>query len=189
MAEAPRTEVMRAHRIEVMHGVNLDMLGKRDPAHYGTLGLLELERRIEALGAGLGLRMRFFQSNAESAFVERLHRLREEADGLVINPGAWTHYSWAIHDALEIAALPAVEVHLSDIEAREPWRRVSVVEDLCLASFLGQGLDGYRQGLEVLRRELDRRQADDRQAEERQAEDRQADDRQAEEREPDGSDR
>jgi 3-dehydroquinate dehydratase II len=144
-----------SHRIVVMHGVNLDTLGRRDPAHYGTLTLAELELRIEQFAAELGLRARFFQTNAEVEFIERLHLVREEADGIILNPGAWTHYSWAIHDALEVAALPAVEVHISDVKAREPWRRVSVIEDLCLASISGQGVDGYRLALERLRSQLD----------------------------------
>jgi 3-dehydroquinate dehydratase-2 len=142
-------------RIVVMHGVNLDMLGRRDPAHYGTLTLSELELRVEQFAVELGLRARFFQTNAEVELVERLHRVREEADGIILNPGAWTHYAWALHDALEIAALPTVEVHLSDIKAREPWRRVSVIEDLCVASISGQGVDGYRVALERLRAALD----------------------------------
>src|SRR5580692_4719224 len=144
-----------AYRIEVMHGVNLDMLGYRDPALYGTLKLPELEQRIDGFAAELGLRARFFQTNSETELIERLHLLREDADGIVLNPGAWTHYAWAIHDALEIAALPAVEVHLSDVKAREPWRRVSVIEDLCVASICGQGLDGYRVALRRLRAVLD----------------------------------
>jgi 3-dehydroquinate dehydratase II len=144
-----------SHRIVVMHGVNLDMLGRRDPAYYGTLTLAELEQRIERFAVALGLRARFFQTNAEVEFVERLHRVREEADGIIVNPGAWTHYSWALHDALEIAALPAVEVHISDVKAREPWRRVSVIEDLCLTSIGGQGVEGYRLALERLRAHLD----------------------------------
>jgi 3-dehydroquinate dehydratase-2 len=144
-----------SHRIEVMHGVNLDMLGRRDPTHYGTLTLSELELHIDGFAAELGLRARFFQTNSESELVERLHLLRDDADGIVINPGAWTHYAWAIHDALEIASLPAVEVHLSDIKAREPWRRLSVIEDLCVASVCGQGVDGYRVALVRLREALD----------------------------------
>ena len=144
-----------SYRIEVMHGVNLDMLGHRDPAIYGTLTLPELEPRIDDFAAELGLRARFFQTNSESELIERLHRLRDEADGIVLNPGAWTHYAWAIHDALEIAALPTVEVHLSDVKAREPWRRVSVIEDLCVASISGQGPDGYRVALQRLRDALD----------------------------------
>jgi 3-dehydroquinate dehydratase-2 len=144
-----------SYRIEVMHGVNLDMLGQRDPEHYGTLTLAELEQRVDAFAAELGLRARFFQTNSERELVERLHLLREDADGIVINPGAWTHYAWAIRDALEIAALPAVEVHLSDVKAREPWRQLSVVEDLCIASVSGQGVEGYRVALQRLRATLD----------------------------------
>jgi|SRR5580700_7300125 3-dehydroquinate dehydratase-2 len=143
------------YRIEVMHGVNLNMLGRRDPEHYGTLTLLQLEQQISAYAAALDLEVRFLQTNAEGEFVEHLHGLPDLADGLVLNPGAWTHYSWAIHDALETAALPAVEVHLSDIKAREPWRRVSVVEDLCLASVSGKGVEGYREALEKLRAALE----------------------------------
>jgi 3-dehydroquinate dehydratase-2 len=138
------------NRVEVMHGVNLDQLGRRDPELYGALTLAELERRIEARGLELGLRTTFFQSNHEGAFVERLHALETETDAIVLNPGAWTHYAWAIRDALEIAALPAVEVHLSDIQSREPWRRLSVIGDLCLATFSGKGPEGYRLALERL---------------------------------------
>lgn len=144
-----------SYRIEVMHGVNLDMLGKRDPALYGTLTLSELEQRIEGFAAELNLRARFLQTNSERELVERLHLARDEADGIVLNPGAWSHYAWAIHDALEIAALPAVEVHLSDVKAREPWRRLSVIEDLCVATVCGQGVEGYRVGLRRLREALD----------------------------------
>jgi 3-dehydroquinate dehydratase II len=141
-------------RIEVMHGVNLDMLGRRDPAHYGSLNLLALEREIERFATQLSLRTRFFQSNSEAEFIERLHQLDEQADGLLINAGAWSHYSWAIHDAVEIAKVPAVEVHLSDVKAREPWRQISVLEDLCLASFSGMGTEGYRLALQRLHDEL-----------------------------------
>jgi 3-dehydroquinate dehydratase II len=144
-----------SYRIEILHGVNLDMLGSRDPAIYGTLTLPALEQRIEEFAAELGLRVVFFQTNDEGELIERLHRLRGEAEGIVMNPGAWTHYAWAIRDALEIAALPTVEVHLSDVKAREPWRRLSVVEDLCVASFCGQGPEGYRLALARLRQELD----------------------------------
>jgi 3-dehydroquinate dehydratase II len=144
------------HRIEVMHGVNLDQLGRRDPLLYGTLTLAELERRIEDDALELGLRTRFFHTNHEGAFVERLHALAGEADAILLNPGAWTHYAWAIRDALEIAALPALEIHLSDPGLREPWRRVSVISDLCFASIAGRGADGYRDALGRLRDELER---------------------------------
>jgi 3-dehydroquinate dehydratase-2 len=144
-----------SYRIEVLHGVNLDMLGRRDPGIYGTLTLPALEQRIEGFAAELGLRVVFFQTNHEGALVERLHLLRDEAEGIVLNPGAWTHYAWAIRDALEIAAKPAVEVHLSDVKAREPWRQLSVIEDLCVASVSGQGPEGYRVALAKLRATLD----------------------------------
>jgi 3-dehydroquinate dehydratase-2 len=142
-------------RVEVMHGVNLDMLGRRDPAHYGLLTLAELERQVGEFARELGLEVHFFQTNSEREFVEHLRELANSADGLLINAGAWTHYSWAIHDALEIAALPAVEVHLSNIEAREEWRRVSVVRDLCVARVVGQGVEGYREALVRLSKELE----------------------------------
>jgi 3-dehydroquinate dehydratase II len=141
-------------RIAVMHGVNLDQLGRRPAAVYGELTFDQLERAIDAFARPLGLDARFFQTNAEAEFVEHLHRLEGMADGLVVNPGAWTHYAWAIHDALEIAALPTVEVHLSDVALREEWRQVSVVRDLCLATVSGQGVDGYRVALERLKEEL-----------------------------------
>lgn len=146
-------------RIEVMHGVNLDMLGRREPEHYGTLTLDELERKIEAFASELDVEVRFFQTNSETEYVEHLHSLRDLVDGIVLNPGAWTHYAWAIHDALAIAGLPAVEVHLSDVKTRESWRRLSVVEDLCIATIAGQGPDGYREALARLRQTLDQRRA------------------------------
>jgi 3-dehydroquinate dehydratase-2 len=144
------------YRIEVMHGVNLDQLGRRDPLLYGTLSLGGLERRIEAQGRELGLRTSFFQTNYEGAFVERLHALAGEADAILLNPGSWTHYAWAIRDALEIAALPALEIHLSDVQGREPWRRLSVIGELCFATISGRGPDGYGDALKLLREELDR---------------------------------
>lgn len=143
------------NRIEVMHGVNLDQLGRRDPGHYGGLTFDRLEQTIDGFAAELGLQVRFFQTNAEHEFVEHLHRIEGLADGIVLNPGAWTHYAWSIHDALEIAALPAVEVHLSDVQQREEWRRHSVIADLCLATVSGRGPDGYREALSRLREELD----------------------------------
>ena len=143
------------YRVEVMHGVNLDQLGRRDPLLYGTLTLPQLERRIEEDARELGLRTRFFQSNHEGAFVEHLHALDGHADAILLNPGSWTHYAWAIRDALEIAALPALEIHLSDVEQREPWRRVSVIRDLCFATVSGRGPDGYRIALTQLREKLD----------------------------------
>jgi len=144
------------NRIEVMHGVNLDQLGRRNPDHYGGLNFDRLEQKIEGFARELGLNTRFFQTNSEEEFVEHLHRIHEMSDGIVMNPGAWTHYSYAIRDALEIAGLPTVEVHLSDVDAREEFRRVSVVRDLCFATVKGQGPDGYREALTRLKEELQR---------------------------------
>jgi 3-dehydroquinate dehydratase II len=142
------------NRIEIMHGVNLDQLGRRDPEHYGTLSYDELEMHITEVSQELGLEVRFFQSNHEGEFVEHLHRLEGMVDGLVLNPGAWTHYSYAIRDALELTGLPAVEVHLSDVDQREEWRRRSVIAELCIARVAGRGPAGYRDALERLRTEL-----------------------------------
>jgi 3-dehydroquinate dehydratase-2 len=142
------------NRVEVMHGVNLDQIGRRDPTHYGGGTFDDLERRISETADEFGLTTRFFQTNHEGEFVEHLHRLEGMADAIVLNPGAWTHYSYAIRDALELTGLPAVEVHLSDVESREPWRRESVIRELCLASVAGKGPDGYREALERLRTEL-----------------------------------
>jgi 3-dehydroquinate dehydratase II len=147
----------RRHRVEVMHGVNLDQLGRRDPELYGTLTLAELEQRVAGEAGELGLETGFFHTNHEGEFIEHLHALPGQADAILINPGAWSHYAWAIRDALEIAALPALEIHLSDVERREPWRRVSVIRELCIATISGRGPDGYRDALMVLCEELQRR--------------------------------
>jgi 3-dehydroquinate dehydratase II len=147
--------MMARHRVEVMHGVNLDQLGRRPESIYGDLTFDRLELRVSGYAQDLGLQVRFFQTNAEHEFVEHLHRLEGLADAIVMNPGAWTHYAWAIRDALEIAALPTVEVHLSDVAAREEWRRLSVVRELCVATVSGQGVDGYRAALERVKEELD----------------------------------
>ncbi len=106
-------------RVAVLHGVNLDVLDRRPAEHYGGLSLTALENRIEGFARELDLDLSFFQTNHEGEYVEELHRSSDYADGLILNPGAWTHYAWALRDALEIAALPAVEVHLSDVKARE----------------------------------------------------------------------
>jgi 3-dehydroquinate dehydratase-2 len=138
-----------------MHGVNLDMLGKRDQGHYGTLTLVELEVRVRHWARQLDLEATFFHTNSEREFVERLHGAPELADGLLLNPGAWTHYSYAIRDALEIAAKPAVEVHLSNVDDREDWRRHSVIADLVVGRVYGKGVDGYREALELIARQLE----------------------------------
>src|SRR3954451_11250002 len=134
-----------------MHGVDLDMLARPPSAHYGPLSLAELEVRVKRFAQEMGFETSFSQTNHEGEFCELLHRAPEMADGLILNPGAWTHYSYAIRDALEVAALPAVEVHLSTVDEREEWRRVSVVRDLCIGTVSGHGVDGYREALELLR--------------------------------------
>ena len=142
------------NRVEVLHGPNLDMLGRRDPEHYGDLSLDELEVRIKGFAKQLGLEVTFFQTNHEGEFIEHLHRIPERADAVVVNAGAWTHYSYAIRDALEIAGVPAVEVHLSDVGTREEFRRHSVFDGVVAGAVAGKGPDGYREGLEMLKSEL-----------------------------------
>jgi 3-dehydroquinate dehydratase II len=145
---------MRRNRIQVMHGVNLDQIGRRDPAHYGGITFRQLEQAIDGFARELGLDARFFQTNSEGEFVEHLHRVRDVADAVVLNAGAWSHYSRAIGDALQLAGLPAVEVHLSDVMARESWRHVSVLAGDCIATVMGKGVDGYSEALAALKVEL-----------------------------------
>lgn len=142
------------NRVTVMHGVNLDQLERRPSAIYGDLSFDQLEFRVREYGRELGLELQFFQTNHEGNFVEHIHKLDGLADGVLLNPGAWTHYSWAIRDALDVAGKPAVEVHISDVANREDWRSVSVFDGLVAAKISGKGLEGYREGLEVLAREL-----------------------------------
>jgi 3-dehydroquinate dehydratase-2 len=142
------------NRVAVMHGVNLDALDRRPAEHYGGLTFARLEFKIEQFARAIGLEARFFHSNHEGEFVEEQHLAGDYADGLLLNPGAWTHYAWSLRDAVELTGLPAVEVHLSDVKHREPFRAVSVLEDVCLASVSGQGVDGYRVALERLKAAL-----------------------------------
>lgn len=139
------------NRIAVLHGINLDALDRRPAQHYGGLTFTQLEARIERFAHELGLQVSFFQTNHEGEFVEELHKAPDIADGLILNPGAWTHYAWSIRDALEIAGLPAVEVHLSDVDAREPFRHVSVLEGVRAGKVSGRGPDGYRDALALLK--------------------------------------
>lgn len=142
------------NRVAVLHGVNFDILERRDPAMYGGLSLYELEAKIQRWGHELGLETIFFQTNAEGEFCEYLHRVPELADSALVNAGAWTHYSWAIADALAVAAVPTVEVHLSDVENRDDWRKLSVFDGLVLSKISGMGPDGYQKALELLADEL-----------------------------------
>ncbi|NLE21549.1 MAG: 3-dehydroquinate dehydratase [Actinobacteria bacterium] len=135
----------------LLHGVNLDMLGRRDPAVYGTMTLAELEAYVARHGETYGFTVRSFQTNHEGEFVEKLHQIViDAADAAIINPGAWTHYSYALHDALELVEAPVAEVHLSDIDQREEWRRTSVIADVVDVRVRGKGAAGYVEALEKL---------------------------------------
>ena len=137
-------------QIVVLNGVNLDVLGRRNPELYGGLSLDELETRIYEWASHLGCHVRCRQTNSEGEFVEWCHDAFDSTDGLIVNPGAWTHYSYAIRDALELVDAPVVEVHLSNVDEREEWRRHSVIADLAAKRVIGKGPDGYRQALEFL---------------------------------------
>ncbi|MGN6588610.1 MAG: type II 3-dehydroquinate dehydratase [Solirubrobacterales bacterium] len=143
-----------SNRVAVLHGVNFDVLERRDASIYGGISLAQLEAKISNWAHELGLEPIFFQTNSEGEFCEYLHRSADLADAAIVNAGAWTHYSRAIADALELTRLPAVEVHLSDVEARDDWRKLSVFDGLVLAKVSGKGPDGYREALELLAREL-----------------------------------
>jgi 3-dehydroquinate dehydratase-2 len=143
-------------RVDVLNGVNLDLLGRRDAVHYGDASLQDLETQIYAWARPLELQVRCRQTNHEGEYVEFLHAAMDNADGLVLNPGAWSHYSWAIRDALEPFRGAVVEVHLSDVDNREDWRRQTVLEGLTTERITGEGIDGYRRALQLL---ADRRDA------------------------------
>jgi 3-dehydroquinate dehydratase-2 len=138
-------------RIDVLNGVNLDLLGRRDPTLYGEGSLQDLETQIYAWAVELGLQVRCRQTNHEGEYVEWLHQALDAADGLILNPGAWAHYSWAIRDAAEAAAVPVVEVHISNVDQREEWRRTSVLDGLAVGRVVGKGIDGYREALRLLK--------------------------------------
>jgi len=132
----------------VLHGINLNMFGKRDPVQYGTITLPEIDAQLQALGKELGVTVESFQSNSEAAMCERIHQAHAgEADAVLINPGAWTHYSYGIRDALDILAVPIVEVHMSNIHAREEFRHHSVVAGVAEGQICGFGVDSYLLGL------------------------------------------
>jgi len=138
-------------RVLVLNGVNLNVLGRRDPKLYGGLSIAELESRVYEWARALELTVQCRQTNMEGEFVKWIHDAHDTNDGLVVNPGAWSHYAWSIHDALELLSIPIVEVHLSNVDEREEWRRVSVISDLVDARFVGHGPDGYRMALEYLK--------------------------------------
>ena len=142
-------------RVLVLNGVNLNVLGRRDPALYGGLSIAELESRIYGWARELELTVQCRQTNSEGEFIKWIHDTFDTFDGLVVNPGAWTHYAWAIHDALELLSIPIVEVHLSNVDEREEWRRRSVISDLVSTRFVGLGPDGYHRALEYLKEQND----------------------------------
>jgi 3-dehydroquinate dehydratase II len=137
-------------QVLVLNGVNLDMLAQRDRALYGGLSIGELETHIYAWAHELSLSVRCQHTNHEGEYIEWIHDAHGDADGLIVNPGAWSHYSYAIRDALDILEIPIVEVHLSNIEEREEWRRHSVVAELAAHRVIGRGPDGYRDALAFL---------------------------------------
>jgi 3-dehydroquinate dehydratase II len=137
-------------QIVVLNGVNLDVLARRDPSLYGGLSLSELETRIYEWASELGCHARCRQTNHEGEYIDWCHDALDWAEGVIVNPGAWTHYSYAIHDALELFDVPIVEVHLSNIEEREEWRRSSVLSELVKKRVIGKGPEGYREALEFI---------------------------------------
>jgi 3-dehydroquinate dehydratase-2 len=138
-------------RIVVLNGVNLDQLGRRDPAVYGGMSESQLETAIYKWADDLGLSVECKQTNHEGEYIDWCHEALDWADGVVVNPAAWTHYSYAIRDAVELFKVPVVEVHLSNVDERENWRRVSVISDLATKRIVGKGPDGYREALEYLK--------------------------------------
>jgi len=136
--------------ILVLHGPNLNLLGEREPKQYGRRTLADLNKELTHTAAELHVRLRTMQSNHEGRLIDFIHAQRHKAGGILINPGALTHYSYALRDAIAGVHLPAVEVHLSDIHTREPFRRISVICEVCLAQISGKGFDSYREGLHLL---------------------------------------
>ncbi len=134
-------------RVDVLNGVNLDLLGRRDPTVYGSTSLQDLEEMIDGWALALGLEARCRQTNHEGEYVELIHAALGSADALVLNPGAWTHYAWAIRDAAEPFTGPIVEVHISNVDEREEWRRMSVLEGVATHRVVGKGLEGYHEAL------------------------------------------
>jgi 3-dehydroquinate dehydratase-2 len=135
-------------KVLLLHGVNLNMFGKRDPKQYGTITLDEINRRMVALGRELGAVVTALQTNAESEMCARIHQAHSDGTAVVlINAGAWTHYSYAIRDALAILTVPIVEIHMSNIHAREPFRHLSVIAPIAKGQIAGFGLDSYLLGL------------------------------------------
>ena len=143
-------------QVLVLNGVNLDALGRRDPKLYGGLSLNELETKIYEWAHALDITARCRQTNSEGDFIGWIHDAYDDVDAVIVNPGAWSHYSYAIRDALELLEVPIVEVHLSNIEEREEWRRHSVIAELAAFRVIGKGPEGYRDALQFLAGKIDR---------------------------------
>ena len=141
-------------KIVVIHGPNLNLLGEREPDVYGKTTLEGLNQKIKTLCDELSVRVRFFQSNHEGDLIDYIHNFRKSADGIIINPGAFTHYSYALRDAISGVALPTVEVHLSDIHNREEFRKISVIKPVCIHQFFGAGVESYLDGVRYLVRHI-----------------------------------
>jgi 3-dehydroquinate dehydratase-2 len=139
-------------QVAVLNGVNLNMLGRRDPAVYGTVTLAQLETQVYHWAQQLNASARCWQTNSEGEYVSMIHEAVSGTDALIVNPGAWTHYSYAIRDALELFEVPIVEVHLSNVDEREDWRRVSVISDIVQHRVIGKGPEGYKEAIEWLSR-------------------------------------
>ena len=134
----------------ILHGPNLNLLGEREPEIYGKLALSDIDEEIKSLALSMGVVVKCFQSNHEGALIDFIHEHRRWAQGMVINPGALTHYSYSLRDAISAVQLPTIEVHLSDIHVREPFRSISVIAQVCLAQISGRGLKSYLDGLKLL---------------------------------------
>ena len=142
-------------KILMLHGINHNMFGKRDPAQYGTITLADIDGRLQALGDELGVQVESFQTNSEAAMCERIHRAFEEGkDAVLINAGAWTHYSYGIRDALAILTCPVVELHMSNIHAREPFRHHSVFVDIVKGQICGFGIESYLLALRAVHADI-----------------------------------
>ena len=140
--------------ILLIHGPNLNYLGKRDPSHYGTCTLADIEALTRRAASDCGYALETFQSNHEGALIDWIQEHASSAVGIIINAGALTHYSYALHDAIADAGIPCVEVHLSDVQTREPWRKVSVIAPVCIATISGKKEAGYREAVDVLHKHL-----------------------------------
>lgn len=150
MSTPPKNGRPNLLRIFIIHGPNLNLLGHRDPAQYGTLTLDKVNRAIRKKARELKVEVRILQTNHEGKIIDTLQRRRKWADGFILNPGAYTHYSYAIRDAIESSGVPVVEVHLSNIYEREEFRRISVIEPVCLHQVVGKKVESYLEGMTFL---------------------------------------